>query len=424
MHGSSLKEQIRNVVMLSFCIVLILSVVAYAFNRTFGPDFISGEGLVTRGTGDGKDSVHVQLGYGMYFDGDTVKWSLIDWSDSVVTIHSAQTISGAKTFSALITGTNGLTINAATVDFTGATVTLGTDAIQTAEIQDAQVAWAKLTSAVQDSIDKPRFQWKEDTEGTYRYGTPIRFQESTNMTITVTDHAGDSATIAFQSAGGAVWPGWHEADQTNTLDTLVFKEGYGINITQITGTNADTIHVEIDSAVMKSLLTVQDFSVLHYNANAGGIEDSVEIIWPVSGKYGAVTHSNLVRVINTSEEDAQLCTLEFDGDRPMGFVGDCDSITLDVIRTSTASTTDAYAKLIFYGMTTGGGYPDEDTVKYTGSATASASAGLPSQLSVAGGSIGPIGTGARLLAKVEVMVDPADTCDVKGRIKVWGDRTY
>lgn len=425
MLGNSISEKIRNLIMLAFCLVLVYTATAYAFNRILGSNIIPGDGLIFRGSADGKDSVQVLIGYGQYLDGDTVKWNLTDWDDSVVTIHSAQTISGAKTFSALISGSAGLTVSSGTVDLTGATVNLGTGAVQTLEIEDGTILFGDFNSATMDTIHDSHFEWKKSTEaaGAYRDGTPINFKEGSNVTITITDHAGDSSTVEIASTGGATWPGWHESGSANTIDTLIFLEGWGITITTIAG-DGDTLKVEIDTATVKGLMVQQTSFDLHFVSLSAGSDDSIEVITPLSVKFGNLTYPDIVRVINTSGQDAQLCTLVYAGHVPWEWRSDLDSMSFP-LRTATTLITDAYYKLNLFAMTTNGGFSDADTNKYTGSQLASSSGGVFRHVAVAGGSIGAVGPGAMIFALVECMVDAGnDTVDAGGVIRVYGDASY
>lgn len=154
-----------------------------------------------------------------------------------------------------------------------------------------------------------------------------------------------------------------------------------------------------------------------------GTDDLVDVFYPVSEKFGNVTHPYFVRNINAggASDDDQKDTLVFSGRLPLSFTNDIDSITIGY-RTSTTTATTSGIKVIVYAMCDLSGFAPADTVKYTGSQIASASAGVWNWLSVAGASINAIGAGSWIMVLVECEMDftaQAETVDVE-RPYFWG----
>ena len=153
-----------------------------------------------------------------------------------------------------------------------------------------------------------------------------------------------------------------------------------------------------------------------------GTDDSVEVFFPVSEKFGNLTHPYFVRNINNSgAADDQKDTLFFSGRLPLGFTNDIDSITVPY-RTSTTTAATSGIKVVVYAMCDLIGFAPADTVKAVGAQIASGSAGIWDWLTINMADSSAIGAGSWIMVLVECEMDYTahpETVDVE-RPYFWG----
>jgi len=208
---------------------------AIGINRVYGPEYVEA-------TGNGAETLFVDI-----------------YCDSLVTMRNGLTVSG---------GTVALPAN----EIGNAEVA----AIDSTWLTANSLGWGVFTAVVQESIRTSRFKWKKAGDANYKYAVPLRFQGGTDITITVTDHSTDSATvsIAYSGAGGGAWFGQHVNGSAISTDTMVYLAENGILLREVVGSGVqDTIGIKIDTTTLKTQLKVST-DLWYINDNASTVKDT------------------------------------------------------------------------------------------------------------------------------------------------------
>jgi hypothetical protein len=107
----------------------------------------------------------------------------------------------------------------------------------------------------------------------------------------------------------------------------------------------------------------------------------MDVFFPISEKFGDVTHPYFVRSVTRGTADDKVDTVVFSGRLPLAFNSDIDSITF-AYRTSTTTAANAGVTWQVFAMADLSGFATADTIKMNGDLVASSGAGVWEWLSV------------------------------------------
>lgn len=199
-----------------------------------------------------------------------------------------------------------------------------------------------------------------------------------NTSDTLWAHLDDSTAVLWTAITDTCW-----LVRQNTSDTLWahLDDTSAVLWTALTDTAwmlRDAIH---DSLAAYGISNYDQFWGAELMAIDWTTSDEVDVFFPLSEKFGDVTHPYFLRSVNSGVTDDQEDTVVFSGRLPMNFDSDVDSITFGY-RTSTTTASESGVTWQVFAACDLSGYPLADTLKMAGAQVASGSAGVWTWLSV------------------------------------------
>lgn len=415
MYGKTIGEKVS--LLFSFVVIslLIYAGSTWAINRIVGPDDAPGDGLVRRDGGAAIDTLHVLPDWTMRINTDSVG---IDTTNlwTIATLHYAARGDISDTLWAHLDDTSAVLWTAV-----HDTAWMLRGAMH--DTMFANTPGYLTTVGSGDITDQTIVKADIDTTSTFVVGAAYHITSATSDSMFMS-----KVYIDAVSGGDASKADIHDSLFANTPGYSTNSEIHdSLNANWATWLDGDASEADIHDSLFANtpgyITAYTQFWGENDLAISIGTDDKVDVFFPVSEKFGDLTHPYFVRSINSggASDDDQKDTIIFSGRLPLNFNADIDSITLPY-RTSSITGDSSGIKAVVYAMKDLIGFAPADTVKAVGAQIASASAGVWSWLTFVMADSSAIGAGSWIMVLVECNLDYSvepETVDVE-RPYFWG----